>query len=49
MVSSERKLWDWLSEEKNQKTLKLIGAGVAALAVAAGLYLPNFTNLQSRS
>jgi hypothetical protein len=34
MVSSGRKVWDWLSEEENQKTLKIIGVGFAALAVA---------------
>jgi hypothetical protein len=34
MVSSMRRLWDWLFEEKNQKTLTLLGGGLVALAMA---------------
>ncbi len=42
MVSSGRKLWDWLSEEKNQKTLRLIGAGLAALTIACWAVFTHF-------
>lgn len=40
---SVRKLWDWLSEPKNQKTLKLLGSAIVAIAIAFWTVFAHFS------